>query len=168
MGFGFVCVQGHDLIPKEIPDPNAEKVRTEWQMLCSVSFLNCSDFAWCRRDWNSGVPIPHHQAGRCGTFLSVQIRFCGSCFWTRLQPDLRKVTTCTCNSERPCTISSFHCSSIPKIICCTISEVTKYSCFNFCSLRIGMRRRMASGQPQQFQTQTTRVLGSRRFSGLNF
>jgi hypothetical protein len=29
MGFGFVCVQGHDLILKEIPDPNAEKVRTE-------------------------------------------------------------------------------------------------------------------------------------------
>jgi hypothetical protein len=43
----------------------------------------------------------------------------------------------------------------------------KHSNFGFYSLKIGMRRRMVSGQHRQFPTLTTRALGSRRFDARN-
>jgi hypothetical protein len=43
----------------------------------------------------------------------------------------------------------------------------KQSNFGFYSLKIGMRRRMVSGQHRQFPTLTTRALGSRRFDARN-
>jgi hypothetical protein len=43
----------------------------------------------------------------------------------------------------------------------------EHSNFGFYSLKIGMRRRMVSGQHRQFPTLTTRALGSRRFDARN-
>jgi hypothetical protein len=43
----------------------------------------------------------------------------------------------------------------------------KHSNLGFYILKIGMRRRMVSGQHRQFPTLTTRALGSRRFDARN-